>query len=118
MIPYSVLSLITCVAAHDVPAEALQKYKRWEFPEDELTKAYVTCIFKQFGLFCDHEGFHVDRLILQFKTANGIDIAPVVEKCVAKTDADTTNDLWVFRAFKCFTAEHLPLVRSQLTKKD
>lgn len=99
-----------------VPEDALAKYKSWNFPDDDLTKSYVTCIFKEFGLFCDHEGFHIDRLVLQFKTAHGLDIQPVVERCAVKTDADTTNEIWVFRAFKCFTAEHLPLVRAQLTK--
>ncbi|KAJ6637453.1 General odorant-binding protein 99a [Pseudolycoriella hygida] len=105
-----------CVTKHNVPDDALEKYKAWTFPEDDLTRAYVTCIFKEFGLFCDHEGFHVDRLVLQFKTAHGLDVQPKVEDCATKRAEDTTNELWVFRAFKCFTAEHLPLVRAQLTK--
>lgn len=103
---------------HNVPEETLAQYKTWNFPDDDLTRAYITCIFKEFGLFCDHEGFHADRLLLQFKIAHGVDIQSTVDKCITKTDADTTNELWVFRAFKCFTAEHLPLVRSQLTKKN
>lgn len=106
-----------CVSKLNVPEDALAKYKKWEFADDDLTKAYVTCIFKEFGLFCDHEGFHVDRLVLQFKTG-GADIQPIIEKCIEKTDADTTNEIWVFRSFRCFTAEHLPLVKAQLTKKD
>lgn len=117
-LPDLIAARTACVTKHDVPEDTLAKYKTWNFPDDELTRSYVTCIFKEFGLFCDHEGFHVDRLVLQFKTAHSVDIQPVVEKCIAKTDADTTNELWVFRAFKCFTAEHLPLVRAQLTKKD
>lgn len=115
-LPDLIAARTACVTKHDVPAEALEKYKAWNFPDDDATKTYVTCIFKEFGLFCDHEGFHIDRLTAQFKTAHGLDIQTVVEKCAEKTDADTTNEKWVFRAFKCFTAEHLPLVRAQLTK--
>lgn len=52
-----------CVTKLSVPEDALAKYKSWNFPDDDLTRAYITCIFKEFGLFCDHEGFHVDRLV-------------------------------------------------------
>ncbi|KAG4068786.1 hypothetical protein HA402_002477 [Bradysia odoriphaga] len=106
-----------CVSKLSVPSETLEQYKTWNFPDDELTRSYVTCIFKEFGLFCDHEGFHTDRLITQFQTAHGVDIKPKIDECVTKTDADTTNEIWVFRAFKCFTAQHFSLVQSQLTKK-
>lgn len=105
-----------CVAKLNVPEETLVKYKAWNFTDDELTRSYITCVFKEFGLFCDHEGFHIDRLVLQFKSGDDDDIQSRIERCTNKTDADTTNELWVFRAFKCFTADNLALVKSRMTK--
>lgn len=108
----------TCVAKFNVPEETLAQYKLWNFADNELTRSYVTCIFEEFGLFCTHEGFHKDRLVSQFKTAHGLEIESKIDQCIARTDADTTNEIWVFRAFKCFTAEHFSLVKTQLTKAD
>ncbi|XP_037031160.1 uncharacterized protein LOC119070787 [Bradysia coprophila] len=105
-----------CATTLNVPDDAFSNYQNRIFSDtDPLAKTYVKCVFEELGVFGDN-GFYVDRVVSQFGTEASD--APRLEKCAAKTDTDTTDDIWAFSAFRCFTKVHTSEFYTQLDVKD
>ncbi|XP_065089082.1 general odorant-binding protein 99a-like [Ochlerotatus camptorhynchus] len=105
-----------CVTSLNVPAESVEKFKKWEFPEDDMTMCYIKCVFNKMQLFDDTEGPLVDNLVQQL--AHGRDAEEVrteVLKCVDKNTDDNTCH-WAFRGFKCFQKNNLSLIKASIKK--
>ncbi|KAG4070845.1 hypothetical protein HA402_011071 [Bradysia odoriphaga] len=105
-----------CATTLNVPDDTFSNYQKRIFSDsDPLAKAYIKCCFEELGLF-GNNGFYVDRVVSQF----GIEASDAtrLEKCAAKIDADTSDEIWVFRAFRCFTKEHTSEFYTQLDVKD
>lgn len=105
-----------CATSLNVPDDVFSNYQKRIFSDsDALAKSYVKCIFEDLGIFGEN-GFYVDRVVSQFGTESSD--APRLEKCTSKIDTDTSNDIWAFRAFRCFTKVHEREFYNQLDVKD
>jgi len=51
-----------CVEELDVPKDLVELYKKWEYPDNEKTHCYMKCIFEQFGLFDEQQGFNINNI--------------------------------------------------------
>ncbi|EDW02280.1 general odorant-binding protein 99a [Drosophila grimshawi] len=109
-----------CAVANKVTEVLITKYKAFEYPDDEITRNYIKCIFNKFDLFEDTKGFNVDNLVAQLgqgredKTTLKAD----VEKCADKNEQKSNVSAWAYRGFKCFLSKNLPLVQAAILKKN
>ncbi|CAD7014396.1 unnamed protein product [Ceratitis capitata] len=90
-----------CMEAKKVPAEHIEKYKKFEFPDDEPT-----------------EGFKTQNLIAQLghNKENKDAVKADIEKCADKNEQKSDSCTWAYRGFKCFISKNLPLVQESLKK--
>ncbi|XP_062534215.1 general odorant-binding protein 99a-like [Armigeres subalbatus] len=105
-----------CVSALNVPAEYVEKFKKWEFPEDDTTKCYIKCVFNKMQLFEDTEGPLVDNLVQQL--AHGRDADEVRTEVLKCVDKNTDNNAchWAYRGFQCFQKNNLSLIKASIKK--
>ncbi|XP_016993722.2 general odorant-binding protein 99a [Drosophila takahashii] len=107
-----------CGTSSKVTEALIAKYKTFDYPDDEITRNYIQCIFVKFDLFDETKGFKVDHLVAQLgqgkedKTALKADI----EKCADKNEQKSPANAWAFRGFKCFLGKNLPLVQAAVQK--
>ncbi|KXJ69324.1 general odorant-binding protein 99a [Aedes albopictus] len=105
-----------CVSSLSVPADYVEKFKKWEFPEDDTTMCYIKCVFNKMQLFDDTEGPLVDNLVLQLAHGrDGEEVRTEVMKCVDK-NTDNNACHWAFRGFKCFQKNNLSLIKASIKK--
>lgn len=107
-----------CVKSLSVPEELVTQYKKWQFPDDEKTHAYINCVFKLMGLFEEVKGFNIEHLVLQLgqnKDANQIRIE--VTKCAEKKP-ETDAKKWAYTGLKCFQAGNLELIQLSVKKPE
>lgn len=109
-----------CGKELNLTAERLEKFKKWEFADDEDTKCYIRCVFKKFPIFDDKTGPMVENLVKQLSHGNDKteeEIRTEVKKCVDAKKEDENECSWAFRGFACFKTANLQLIRAS-TKKD
>jgi len=105
-----------CARSLNVPDEVFTKYQNRNFSDsDPLDKSYVKCALEKLGVLGEN-GFYVDRVVLQFGTDPSD--RSRFEKCAERTDTDITNDIWAFRAFRCFTKINSPAFYTKLDETD
>ena len=106
-----------CVEAKKVPAAHIEKYKKFDFPDDETTRCYLQCILEKFQLFDVKTGFNQENLLKQLgqnKDANTVKTD--IEACADKNDQKSDSCTWAYRGFKCFLTKNLQLVQDSLKK--
>uniref|UniRef100_A0A1A9WB60 Uncharacterized protein n=1 Tax=Glossina brevipalpis TaxID=37001 RepID=A0A1A9WB60_9MUSC len=108
-----------CSNKLNVPAELLEKYKKWQYPEDDVTKCYMQCMFEKFEFFDEKQGFDVHKIHLQLVGAHGpVDHSDEthekIAKCAAKKPEDTNACAWAYRGGVCFINSNLQLVKSSV----
>ncbi|XP_052862705.1 general odorant-binding protein 99a-like isoform X1 [Anopheles cruzii] len=105
-----------CVKSLGVSDELVEKYKSWNFPEDDTTQCYIKCIFNKMQLFDDTNGPNVENLVQQL--AHGRDAEEVrgeINKCTgSNTDGNICH--WAFRGFQCFQKNNLSLIKASVKK--
>ncbi|XP_055632156.1 general odorant-binding protein 99a-like [Toxorhynchites rutilus septentrionalis] len=105
-----------CASSLNIPEETVEKYKKWEFPEEDSTKCYIKCVFNKMHLFDDTTGPNVDNLVQQLAHGRDADeVRAEVVKCVDKNTDDNACH-WAFRGFKCFQKNNLQLIKSSIKK--
>ncbi|XP_055918813.1 general odorant-binding protein 99a [Eupeodes corollae] len=104
-----------CVELKKITPEQVEKYKKFEFTDDEKTRCYIECIFDKFGLFNAKDGFKIENLVKQLgQNRNQTEVRAEIQKCVDKNEQRSDSCSWVFRGFKCFISKNLPLVQQSL----
>lgn len=109
-----------CGKELNLPNERLEKFKKWEFGEDEETKCYIRCVFKKFPIFDDKTGPIVDNLVKQLSHGGNKtqeELRADITKCVDAKKDNENECSWAWRGFTCFKAANLQLIRDS-TKKD
>lgn len=107
-----------CVEEKKVSNDLLEKYKKYEYPDDEVTRCYIECVFEKFQLFEPKTGFLVDNLLTQLGQSkeNKDEVKADIEKCADKNEQKSDSCTWAFRGFKCFISKNLPLVMESVKK--
>uniref|UniRef100_A0A240PNH4 Odorant-binding protein 9 n=1 Tax=Anopheles epiroticus TaxID=199890 RepID=A0A240PNH4_9DIPT len=105
-----------CVQSLGVSDELVEKYKSWDFPEDDTTQCYIKCIFNKMQLFDDTTGPIVDNLVVQLAHGRDADeVRAEIVKCAgSNTDGNVCH--WAFRGFQCFQKNNLSLIKASVKK--
>uniref|UniRef100_A0A182KHK4 Odorant-binding protein 9 n=1 Tax=Anopheles christyi TaxID=43041 RepID=A0A182KHK4_9DIPT len=105
-----------CVQSLSVSDELVEKYKSWNFPEDDTTQCYIKCIFNKMQLFDDANGPIVDNLVVQLAHGRDVDeVRAEIVKCAgSNTDGNVCH--WAFRGFQCFQKNNLSLIKASVKK--
>lgn len=108
-----------CASSLSISEDAVNEYKKWNFPDDEKTRCYIRCIFNKMGLFDDASGFNIDHLVKQLgQNRDEAETRTEVVKCADKNPNKDDNCVWAFRGFKCFKEAHLPLIQTSVKKNN
>ncbi|XP_055377141.1 general odorant-binding protein 99a-like [Condylostylus longicornis] len=106
-----------CVAEKNVPTEHVDKYKKWDYPDDETTRCYLECVFNKMGLYDPKDGYNIDHLTQQLKHNSKDehdDIRSRIENCIDKNEQKSDSCAYLFRGFKCFMSKNLQLVQQSI----
>ncbi|XP_055907729.1 general odorant-binding protein 99a-like [Eupeodes corollae] len=91
-----------CLASNPLSTEQVDSLKAFIYPDEEPVRKYIQCCSEKLEIFCEHEGYHVDRIVKQFKLKmDEAEATAIVEKCVDKNEQKSSADVWVFRGHKC-----------------
>ncbi|XP_075149050.1 general odorant-binding protein 99a-like [Haematobia irritans] len=109
-----------CVSELKVPENLVEQYKKWQYPEDDVTKCYLKCVFVKFGLFDESSGFNVDYIHQQLVGANAEadhnnDVHAKIESCVDNNEQGSSPCERAYRGVTCFIKNHLQLVQRSVT---
>lgn len=109
-----------CVSKLSIPADLVEKYKQWNFPDDEKTPCYLKCILEKFGLYDEEKGFDVHKIHHQLdgdKVDHSDATHGAIENC-AKEAAAAGDDACVraYRGFSCFLKDNIQLVQAGVDK--
>uniref|UniRef100_A0A0A1X8A3 General odorant-binding protein 99a n=1 Tax=Zeugodacus cucurbitae TaxID=28588 RepID=A0A0A1X8A3_ZEUCU len=109
-----------CVSQLSIPADLVEKYKQWSFPDDEKTHCYLKCILEKFELFDAAKGFDVHKIHHQLegdKVDHSDATHGAIENC-AKEAAAAGDDACVraYRGFNCFLKDNIQLVQAGVEK--
>ncbi|XP_055849977.1 general odorant-binding protein 99a [Episyrphus balteatus] len=106
-----------CVEKLSVPTELLEKYKKWDFPDDATTHCYMKCILEKFELFDEEKGFSVENIHNQMVGGHHADHTDDTHAKIDKCSKEATGADACERAYKgsmCFIRENLHLVQKSV----
>ncbi|XP_075144695.1 general odorant-binding protein 99a-like [Haematobia irritans] len=112
-----------CVEELKVPAEHVEQYKKWQYPNDEITQCYMKCVFVKFGLFSPETGFDVENIHHQLVGVNAEashddSVHAKIESCVDKNEQGSNACEWAYRGAICFFKNNLQLVQRSVTTQE
>nr|UZH23337.1 odorant binding protein 99b [Anastrepha ludens] len=106
-----------CVSKLSIPDDLVEKYRKWEYPDDEKSRCFLKCIFEQFGLYDDEKGFDIHKIHHQLegdKVDHSGDVHAKIENC-AKEGADAADACTrAYRGITCFFKNNLSLVKQSV----
>ncbi|XP_067625746.1 general odorant-binding protein 99a [Eurosta solidaginis] len=109
-----------CVSKLSIPADLVEKFKKWEYPDNEQSRCYLKCVFEHFGLFDEKDGFDVHKIHHQLagdEVDHSDELHGQIEDCV-KESADAADACTkVYRGAKCFFRHNLSLVKQSVASK-
>nr|AID61305.1 odorant binding protein [Calliphora stygia] len=110
-----------CSTKLKISPELMEKYKSWEYPDDEATHCYMKCIFEHFGFFDEHKGFDVHKihhqLVGEHVTVDHNDETHhKIEHCADKNTQGSDACTWAYRGGMCFIRSNLQLVKGSVHK--
>nr|AMY98995.1 odorant binding protein 5 [Carpomya vesuviana] len=108
-----------CIKEFPLSQEYIQKMKNFEYPDEEPVRQYLLCTAKKLGIFCEHEGYHADRVAKQFKMdLDEAEVLAIAEGCVDKNEQGSSPDVWAYRGHKCLMASKVgEKVRAYIKKR-
>lgn len=97
-----------CLKEHPLSSDQISQLKQLIFPNEEDVRKYLTCTATKLDIFCEHEGYHADRLAKQFKMdlteAEALEIA---QGCIDNNSQKSSVDEWAFRGHQCLMASKI-----------
>jgi len=109
-----------CVKDLGIPADLVEQYQKWQYPNDPKTQCYLKCVFTKFGLFDVDTGFVVENVHTQLmRGAADHDDAlhGQIEACMDKNEQGSNACEWAWRGANCLLKNHLQLVQQSLAPK-
>nr|ABW78178.1 odorant-binding protein 99a [Drosophila melanogaster]ABW78228.1 odorant-binding protein 99a [Drosophila melanogaster]ABW78240.1 odorant-binding protein 99a [Drosophila melanogaster]ABW78243.1 odorant-binding protein 99a [Drosophila melanogaster]ABW78244.1 odorant-binding protein 99a [Drosophila melanogaster] len=109
-----------CVKELAVPVDLVEKYQRWEYPNDAKTQCYIKCVFTKWGLFDVQSGFNVENIHQQL-VGNHADhneaFHASLAACVDKNEQGSNACEWAYRGATCLLKENLAQIQKSLAPK-
>ncbi|XP_037948913.1 general odorant-binding protein 99a-like [Teleopsis dalmanni] len=93
---------VECVKEHPLTEDVIAKMKQFDYPDVESVRKYLLCTATKMDIFCEHEGYHPDRVAKQFRMdLDESEALTIVEGCVDKNEQGSPVDVWAFRGHQC-----------------
>ncbi|KAH8267678.1 hypothetical protein KR026_003183, partial [Drosophila bipectinata] len=54
-----------CAEKVHASEDLVEKYKKWQYPDDAVTHCYLACVFEKFGFYDAEHGFDVHKVHMQ-----------------------------------------------------
>lgn len=107
-----------CITELRIPETLVEQYRKWHYPNDDITKCYLKCVFTKFGLF-DTSGFNLENIHQQLagsgaKLDHNDDLHAKIESCIDKNDQGSDACEWAYRGGTCFFRNNLQLVQQSV----
>ncbi|XP_055850712.1 general odorant-binding protein 99a [Episyrphus balteatus] len=112
-----------CLVSNPLSADQLTAMRNLVYPDEEAVREYLLCVCKKWEIFCEHEGWHVDRIVKQFKLSlDEAEATRIAEGCADKNEQKSSAAAWVYRGHKCLMASKIgdeikEFMKKQLAKK-
>lgn len=105
-----------CVEKLSVPENMVVEFRKWNFPNEEITRCYIECMLNKLELFdAANGGAHVDNLVIQF---GGVESRPTIksdiQECIDNNTHADDHCTWAFTQFLCFVKSNLSLVQESV----
>lgn len=105
-----------CVDKLSVPENLVAEFRKWNFPDEEITRCYMKCMLTELGLFDPAKGApKVDNLVVQF---GGSESRPTIkseiQECIDNNNDAENNCSLAFLQFVCFISKNLSLVQDSV----
>ncbi|XP_018799094.1 PREDICTED: general odorant-binding protein 99a-like [Bactrocera latifrons] len=97
-----------CLKDFPLSEEELQKVKNFEYSDEEPARKVLLCTVKKLGVFCERDGYNVDRVTKQFKMdLDEAEALSIVEGCMDKNLEGSSADVWAYRGHECVVASKI-----------
>ncbi|XP_067616608.1 general odorant-binding protein 99a-like [Eurosta solidaginis] len=94
-----------CIKDFPLTEQDIQNMRNFIYPNEEPVRKYLLCTAKKLGIFCEHEGYHADRVAKQFKMDMDEDeVLDIAQSCADKNEQGSSVDVWAYRGHKCLMA--------------
>ncbi|NP_001298165.1 general odorant-binding protein 99b precursor [Stomoxys calcitrans] len=108
-----------CATKLKVSSELLEKYKNWDYPNEETTRCYLKCVFEHFGFFDETKGFNPYMIHHQLAGAHGPvdhndELHRSIDFCADHNSQKSDACTWAYRGGMCFIGQHLQLIKDSL----
>ncbi|KAH8283846.1 hypothetical protein KR054_003458 [Drosophila jambulina] len=99
---------IECLKEHPLSSDQINQLKQLIFPDEEDVRKYLTCTATKLDIFCEHEGYHADRLAKQFKMdLTEEEALRIAQGCIDNNAQKSSVDEWAFRGHQCLMASKI-----------
>uniref|UniRef100_U5EUS9 Proteinral odorant-binding protein 99a obp n=1 Tax=Corethrella appendiculata TaxID=1370023 RepID=U5EUS9_9DIPT len=109
-----------CYSELEISEDLIQKYKKFEFPDEHKTHCYIRCANLKLHLFDDEHGFKVDEIVNLFESAHAENVQSFkgdVQKCIDDLENhDEDKCTWAYKTYMCFLSHHAALIRKHTVK--
>uniref|UniRef100_U5EK30 Proteinral odorant-binding protein 99a obp n=1 Tax=Corethrella appendiculata TaxID=1370023 RepID=U5EK30_9DIPT len=103
-----------CAKELEISNELFEKYKKYEYPDDEATHCFIRCVHKKMQLFTDETGHIANNVVRQLSQSYGdVDVEIIrteVKKCIDPNPIDDKCK-WAYKGFICFQNSNPELVK-------
>ncbi|EDW39099.1 GL13898 [Drosophila persimilis] len=109
-----------CVKELGVPADLVEQYTKWQYPNDAKTQCYIKCVFTKWGLFDVQTGFSVENIHQQLELGHADHNEAMhssIAACVDKNEQGSNACEWAYRGATCLLKEHLQKIQKSLAPK-
>ncbi|XP_016989082.1 general odorant-binding protein 99a [Drosophila rhopaloa] len=109
-----------CVKELGIPVDLVEKYQKFEYPNDPQTQCYLKCVFTKWDLFDAQTGFNVENVHQQL-VGNHADhneaFHAKLAACVDKNEQGSNACEWAYRGATCLLRENAAQIQKSLAPK-
>ncbi|EDW81155.1 Odorant-binding protein 99a [Drosophila willistoni] len=109
-----------CVKELSIPADLVQKYEKWQYPNDAQTHCYIKCVFSKWGLFDVQSGFIVENIHQQLAGGHANhdeELHSKIAQCLDKNEQGSNACEWAYRGATCLLKNFGQQIQSSLAPK-
>jgi len=105
-----------CAEKVHASEELVEKYKKWQYPDDAVTHCYLECVFQKFGFYDAEHGFDVHKIHVQLAGAgaevnHSDETHQKIANCAETHSKEGNSCAKAYHAGMCFMNANLQLVQ-------